>query len=79
MYNFYGKFVNVGVFVTSKAIGCILPIAKSTRNKKLYLFRLGVIVIRNSNSKDYRKQCDSNSKDYRKQCNSNSNIIEIFG
>ena len=30
--------------------------------------RLGVIVI-----------CNSNSKDYRKQCNSNSNIIEIFG
>ena len=34
------------------------------------IIRLGVIVIGNSNS---------NSKDYRKQCNSNSNIIEIFG
>ena len=30
--------------------------------------RLGVIVIRNSNSKNYRKQC-----------NINSNITEIFG
>ena len=42
---------------------------KEEKKKELVQYgKLGVIVI-----------CNSNSKDYRKQCNSNSNIIEIFG
>ena len=44
-------------------------LSSSSRLEGNVCSRLGVIVICNSNS---------NSKDYRQQCNSNSNIIEIL-